>query len=108
VRYPEILHFNLHWDGYGEDHKSEGCKIEDPTLPEGFHTVGLEWTPTHYILYLDGKEVHRTGTAVSHRDQYIILSLEVGEWAGAIAEAPLPDEVLFDYVRVYKKKYFSD
>ncbi|MDX9752846.1 MAG: family 16 glycosylhydrolase, partial [bacterium] len=40
VRYPEILHFNLHWDGYGEDHKSEGCKIEDPTLPEGFHTVG--------------------------------------------------------------------
>jgi len=28
----------------------------------------------------------------------------VGEWAGDIAKATLPDSVVFDYVRVYKTR----
>jgi hypothetical protein len=31
----------------------------------------------------------------------ILLSDEIGKWAGAIAKARLPDEFLVDYVRVY-------
>jgi hypothetical protein len=34
----------------------------------------------------------------------MILSLEVGEWAGDIAEAELPDSLVVDYVRVYQRK----
>jgi hypothetical protein len=37
------------------------------------------------------------------RDQFIILSLEVGSGAGDIARAVLPDSLWSDYVRVYKK-----
>jgi hypothetical protein len=33
--------------------------------------------------------------------QYIILSNEVGTWAGDINAAKLPDSCLIDYVRVY-------
>jgi hypothetical protein len=33
--------------------------------------------------------------------QYMILSDEVGPWAGDIGKAKLPDRVLVDYVRVY-------
>ncbi len=32
---------------------------------------------------------------------YILISDEIGKWAGDIAEAKLPDKFLVDYVRVY-------
>jgi len=47
--------------------------------------------------------VWRTDKGVSHAREYIILSLEVGRWAGEIAKARLPDSCTFDYVCVYKK-----
>jgi lysophospholipase L1-like esterase/beta-glucanase (GH16 family) len=93
----------IHWDGYGEDHKSRHAEYTAPDMHSGFHTFGLEWTPTEYIFYVDGKETWRTSEAISRRDEYIILSAEVGKWAGDIAEADLPDAVVFDYVRVYQK-----
>lgn len=103
ANHPHTLHMNLHWDGYGERHKTTGRKHECESLTEGWRVIGLEWTPDEYRFYLDGEEVWRTDQAVSHREQYIILSLEVGAWAGDIYEANLPDSVLFDYIRVYKK-----
>jgi hypothetical protein len=51
---------------------------------------------------VDGKETWRTDKGVSHRPEYMILSLEVGEWAGDISKAELPDHLYVDYVRVYK------
>jgi beta-glucanase (GH16 family) len=104
ARTPELLRFNLHWDGYGEEHKHAGRDIEVEDLDEGFHTIALEWLPDRYVLYYDGEKVHETTQAVSHREQYMILSLEVGEWAGDIAEAELPDSLVVDYVRVYQRK----
>jgi hypothetical protein len=53
---------------------------------------------------VDGRETWRTKEAVSGIPQYIILSAEVGKWAGDIAKARLPDRVLFDYVRVYAER----
>ncbi|MFP4056696.1 MAG: family 16 glycosylhydrolase [Candidatus Brocadiia bacterium] len=94
----------LHWDGYGEHHKSAGHVHEVPGLGEGWHTVGLEWTREAYTFYVDGKEAWRTRQGLSHVPQYIILSLEVGDWAGDIRQAELPDSVLFDYVRVYERR----
>jgi beta-glucanase (GH16 family) len=100
----DLLRFNLHWDGYGDDHKTAGSQYQSEDLKDGFHVVGLEWTPDEYVFYVDGKERWRTGKAVSHRDEYIILSLEVGPWAGDIKQAELPDHVYFDYIRVYKQR----
>ena len=94
----------LHWDGYGKDHKSAEQIHEEEGLSRGWHTIGLEWTKNEYVFYVDGKETWRTGEAVSHAPEFIILSLEVGEWAGDIAKATLPDSVVFDYVRVYKTR----
>ena len=37
----------------------------------------------------------------------MILSLEVGKWAGDIAKAELPDHLYVDYVRVYQKIEFA-
>jgi len=98
------MQHTLHWDGYGKAHKSQGKVIDVPGLGEGWHTVGFEWTKSEYVFYVDGKETWRTDKGVSHRPEYIILSLEVGSWAGDIAKATLPDSAVFDYVRVYRQR----
>ena len=100
---PDLLRMNLHWDGYGDEHKSSGFQSRAPGLSEGYHTIGLEWLPEGYALYVDGKKLAHKQVAPSHRSQYIILSLEVGKWAGDIGRATLPDSVYFDYVRVYQR-----
>lgn len=94
----------LHWDGYKEEHKSLGERPEVEGLSEGWHTFGVHWTEDEYVFYVDRKPTWTTSKAVSQRSQYIILSLEVGKWAGDIGEATLPDDFLIDYVRVYQKQ----
>jgi beta-glucanase (GH16 family) len=103
AREGDLMQMNLHWDGYGKDHKHEGKKHKEPALAEGWHVIGLEWTPEEYRFFLDGKEVWKTATAVSHAKEFIILSMEVDKWGGDITKATLPDSCEFDYVRVYKK-----
>lgn len=93
----------LHWDGYKDDHKSTHRRLTVPGVSKGWHTIGLLWTPEEYVFYVDGNETWRSDQAVSKRSEYIILSLEVGKWAGDIAKAKLPDSLTVDYVRVYQK-----
>jgi beta-glucanase (GH16 family) len=101
---PGKIQHTLHWDGYGKEHKSAPKVHEQADLADGWHTVGLDWTEKEYVFYVDGKETWRTDKGVSGTPEYIILSTEVGTWAGKIANATLPDSVLFDYVRVYKQR----
>ena len=102
ARKGDKLQHTLHWDGYGKHHKSAAKVVDLPGLSKGWHTVALEWTKDEYVFRVNGKETWRTRQGISHTPQYIILSLEVGKWAGDIAKARLPDRVLFDYIRVYK------
>ncbi len=90
----------VHWDGYGEDHKVIGNHSR-LNAEKNWHTFALRWSPDNYIFYVDGVEIWNVDGPVSQRDQYLILSLEVGNWAGDIAQAVLPDSMLVDYVRVY-------
>ncbi len=97
----DVVH-NLHWNGYAEYHKTVGGRATVPGLSEGWHTFGVLWTEDGYVFYVDGEETWRTDQAISKQPQYMILSLEVGPWAGDIAEATLPDSLYVDYVRVYQ------
>ncbi len=93
---------NLHWDGYGKDHKHAGKTSTIPGISHGFHTFGLHWTPDEYVFYVDGKVTWRTSAGgVSQVPQYIKLTEEIGKWGGDITKANLPDNFLVDYVRVY-------
>ena len=96
------VHHSLHWDGYSEHQKSASRRRYVAGLHSGFHTFGLEWRPDGYAFYVDGLLTWKTRQAISHRDQYIVLSLEVGDWAGDIIQADLPDSIIVDYVRVYQ------
>ena len=93
---------NLHWDGYGRDHKSKGTKLTESSITNGFHTYAVQWTPTNYTFYVDEKAVWQTTVGgVSQAPEYIKLSEEIGAWGGKIREAKLPDYFEVDYVRVY-------
>ena len=98
----ERVQHALHWDGYGEHHKSEGKVVTCPAVMEGFHNFALLWTPEEYVFYVDGKETWRTKAGgVCQAPLYIKLSDEVGQWGGDISKADLPDRFLVDHVRVY-------
>jgi alpha-L-fucosidase len=94
---------NLHWDGYGKEHKHAGTgQITIPGVSEGFHTFALYWTPEQYVFYVDGKETWRTSAGgVSQVPEYAKLTEEIGKWGGDITKADLPDYFVVDYVRVY-------
>jgi beta-glucanase (GH16 family) len=92
----------LHWDGYGEHHRSKAHKFKVPGIMEGYHDFALWWTPEEYVFYVDGKETWRTDAGgVCQVPLYIKLSDEIGDWAGDINKARLPDDFLVDHVRVY-------
>lgn len=101
---PDTMHHCIHWDGYGEKHKLHGHKFDMPEVGEGFHTFGLLWTAEEYVFFVNGKETWRADKAVSHRSLFIVLSAELSGWGGDPATGTFPDEVTFDYVRVYQKK----
>ena len=105
--FKDELKHNFHWNGYAKGkHQSYGAKdLKVEGLGEGFHVIGMEWTPKEYIMYCDGKETYRSSKAISHVPSYVILSCEIGPWAGKIQnhEKNLPDSLVVDYVRVYQK-----
>ena len=100
---------NLHWDGYGKEHKSAGKESVIPGLSKGWHTFGLHWRPDEYVFYVDGKETWRTKAGgVSQVPEYAKLTDEIGKWGGDITKANLPDYFTVDYVRVYDEVEKSD
>lgn len=106
MRGGQAVQHNIHWDGYAKDHKSRGREVTVQNLTDGFHTFGMLWTSDEYVFFVDGVETFRVrskdGGAISHRPEYLILSLEVGDWAGDIKNAELPDGMIVDWVRVWK------
>lgn len=102
ARYRDKALNTIHWDGYGEAHKSAHNEVAFPGLGEGWHVCAVLWTPEEYVFFVDGKETWRTKEGVSRRSHFLILSNEVGDWAGSIKDAKLPDAFTVDWVRVWQ------
>lgn len=100
-----FLHTTVHWDGYGEHHKQKGKhKKVKCSFSDEFHVFGLRWTEKRYTFYVDGKRIWCTRKSISHVPHYIILSLEMNGWGGDPTLGEYPDQVIYDWVRVWKRK----
>ena len=100
----DVIHMNLHWNGYGELHKSSPGDAFIPGLRgQEYHVFGTEWTTDGYRFFVDGREVWATTDAPSDVPEHIILSVEIGKWAGDIRAAMLPETIKVDWVRVWQK-----
>lgn len=105
----------LHWDGYGANHKSAGqVGLANPgpvPLQGNWHDYGVQWDPTGYRFFIDGRQVWSTTAAISKRSEFIWLSSEVqnGSWAGSIPAggygslATSTTRMNVDWVRVWQK-----
>lgn len=108
----DTMQHALHWDGYGDAHKTTFKKITVSELRQGFHTFTLEWEKDAYIFFVDGQETWRTfDGGVSQVPSYVKITGEISTeswamtdyWANNINRAVFPDSFLVDYVKVYKK-----
>lgn len=102
----------LHWDGYESHHKSVlSTKHPVNIYDDNFHIFALEWTPDEYVFYVDGVEFWRVdggarfqNVGINQNPNYIKLTVESAPWAGDIPRNFTEDEMLVDYVRVYRQK----
>lgn len=89
------------WTSRRKEHDSAKNRVAIAQT-ESWHTFGLLWSPDEYIFFVDGEGTWRTRMGgICQKPLYLILSDEVGNWAGDITKANLLDEFLIDYVRVY-------
>lgn len=117
-RYPNSVSSAIHYDGYGEYHKSKlvcWSRITENDPYEEFNTYGVEWNEDEYIFYINGVEAGRTKFGgASQMEEWLILSVEVGgeggvpskSWAGESIDdnTEAPTDFVVDYVRAYQYK----
>lgn len=102
-----VISHNIHWNGYGANHKHAGSGPRKFQLNDGeFHTYGVDWSPEGYTFYVDGKESWKASGPVSHREQFILVSAECngyrnGSASPILKNVKLPDYFIVDYVRVF-------
>ncbi len=100
----DIVSHNVHW-AYGPNQKTtRGMQSYLPGVSEGFHTFALEWTPEKYVFFIDGLKFYEVTTAISHIEEYMILSMELPSKMEELKNAVFPDVFVVDSVKVYKKE----
>ena len=80
------------------------------TVNSGFHTYGVQWSPNQIQFFIDGTieqtltpgSVPGGGTYVFNHPFFMLLNLAIGGPSGSPAGVSFPQQMLVDYVRVYK------
>lgn len=75
--------------------------VTDPSLYQGTHTYGLEWTESQFVFYIDRKETWRTSVGRYTKPLYMKVITHTAPWA-KLDDSRLPDHVEVDYVKAYK------
>lgn len=100
-------HLVYHYDPKAPD-EAATYQLPKGTFGDAFHTFGVLWEPGLLVYYIDGVERFRTTKTVTNKALYMILSLEVAfggkVWAGDPSATVFPQEMLVDWVRVWKRR----
>lgn len=92
--------------------------VESTDMNEDFHIFKMNWTPDSITTYIDGVEKWNmditaqncTDCEEFHQPHFILLNLAVGgSFTGLLSHtqinAPLPADMLIDYVRIYNNGF---
>lgn len=95
--------------GYGTQFREEGRVNDYDILPteDDFHYFGMDWSPSGYVFYCDGRIISEAHENVSHIPQFILLTTEV---QGYRRKEPkkvegefVDDAFVVDFVRVFDR-----
>lgn len=109
---PAIVHGTLHGPGYSGEHAfGAPSTLDSGAFADAFHVFAVEWERGEIRWYRDGILYHRAtpasvpGEWVFEHPFFVILNLAVGGyWPGyPDAATSLPQRMLVDYVRVYRR-----
>lgn len=84
--------------------KSESFDCHIPSLTMDHMIFGLDCKEDSIFFYVNNQLTWKMPSFQPMRKSFLILGLEVEQWAGAISENELPDTLKVDYIRVFKKK----
>ncbi|MGO4911659.1 glycoside hydrolase family 16 protein [Leeuwenhoekiella sp. W20_SRS_FM14] len=106
----DMVYTTLHVPaGHGDSAFSKKTKIEN--IEEGYHTYAAEWSPQQIEFFVDDKSVFIYNPEDKTKevwpfDQpfYFIINLAIGGNFGGpkVDDSVFPQEIIIDYVRVYK------
>jgi len=103
---PDSIFHNYNYQDADGNLRSPGqWEVVLPGISEGFHTVGLAWSPEELLYYIDGEPRYRiVGANVSSQNMYLIFNLAIGGiWPGAPdGTTSKPATLVVDYVRAYQ------
>lgn len=108
----DLIAFNVHWDGYGKDHKQAGSFLRlNEALNGTWHIYGVLWTPEGFRFFVDGLQQWQSTVVVSDVSEDVRLTCEVRDnsWAGSIPKNGYGSRDLssvgmdVDWVRVWQK-----
>ena len=108
----KTVYGTLHGPGYSGGSGIQGKYLSEKPLSDDFHIYAIEWEPGEIRWFFDDKcystiKRERVGEKGWPFDQpfYIIMNLAIGGyWPGnPDATTTFPQQMLIDYVRVYKQ-----
>ena len=111
-REPTSVHGTMHGPGYSGANGIGGAFTSPIAFADDFHVYAVEWIPGEIRWLVDEKEYKRTtpsslpsgATWVFDHPFFMLLNVAVGgEWPGEPdATSVYPQQMLVDYVRVYR------
>ena len=113
-REPAVVHGTMHGPGYSGGNSIGGSQTRTTgAFADDYHVFAVEWMPEEIRWFVDGSQYHRTtpaalppgATWVFDHPFFLLLNVAVGgAWPGdPDASTVLPQQMLVDYVRVYRK-----
>ncbi|MBI1772047.1 MAG: glycoside hydrolase family 16 protein [Burkholderiales bacterium] len=110
---PATIHGTVHGPGYsGAQGNGRPYSLASGKFADEYHIYAVEWEATEIRWYVDGIQYHSVrpdqlaGKWVFDHPHFLILNLAIGgDWPGTPdASTVFPQQMLVDYVRVFKRK----
>ena len=85
-----------------------------PDVANDFHLYSINWSPNEIAFMVDNEVIYRYNPANKNantwpfdKEQYLILNIAMGGFAGTIDSGFTESSMLIDYVRVYQNAQLS-
>lgn len=108
---PGELEHDYEFTENGERKTARAFTVEDATLSEGFHTVGVSWSESGLIYYVDGEATYRIVDDEGRgnlpaQPLYLVANLAIGgvRRSDPDAATPRPATLVIDRVRVWQPR----